>query len=102
MDSVDGFGWRFTRHNQTDHGDTRIVRNGAGVLHAITINLAGTGSGNVVIYDGTSAAGTAIMTFTPTALDQPVCLVIDARFTTGLFIDGSTSSDAWEITLYHN
>ena len=102
MDSVDGFGWRFTRHNQTDHGDTRIVRNGAGILHAITINLAGTGSGNVVIYDGIDATGTAIATFTPSALDQPVSLVVDARFTTGIYVEGANTADAWEMTFFHN
>ena len=63
----------------TASGNT-TVKTGAGQLHTIVV---GTATGNITIYDGTSANGNVILA--ASALVAGV-LMLDVSFTTGLFI----------------
>lgn len=63
----------------TASGNT-IVKTGAGQLHSI---VCGAATGNITIYDGTTANGNVILA--ASALVAGV-LTLDVSFTTGLFI----------------
>lgn len=101
MDAVSDFGWRWTRHAQAS-GNTLLVRRGPGTLHTVTLTLPGTGTGDVILYDGIDATGNVIMTWTPVNLDAPVTVTFDLRFTTGLYLAGANTADNWECVLTHN
>ena len=55
----------FSYHHIDSSGATTVAR-GAGILHAITINGAGS-SWIITVYDNTSGSGTVIATITPVA-----------------------------------
>lgn len=67
------------------------VKNSAGVLHGVTVNIAGLTS-SATFYDGTSTGGTKLATVS--TLGQ-TSLTYDIAFATGLFIvlAGGTPAD---------
>ena len=70
---------------------TTLVKSGQGILHSITFNKPAA-TAVVTIYDNTSAAGTIIGTITVPANPQPVTLVYDITFNTGLTITTATAA----------
>jgi hypothetical protein len=70
---------------------TTVLKFVPGVLHAICINTP-VATSVITIYDGVSTAGTKIGTFTIPASPQPVCLIYDVNFGTGLTIVTATAS----------
>lgn len=68
-----------------------VVKTGAGVLHSITFNKP-LATAVVTIYDNTAASGTAIGTITIPASPQPVTLLYDVAFSTGLTINTATAA----------
>lgn len=72
----------YTPSNQTTNATTTI-KSGAGVLHAITVNTAGTGS-TCTVYDNTAGSGTKIGTINTSVLGTS--LQFNAAFATGLTI----------------
>lgn len=71
---------------------TTVVKSGAGILHAVTINTTGTTT-TATIYDNTSAAGTKIATINSSA--SHITRIYDVAFSTGLTIvtAGTAASD---------
>lgn len=69
------------------------LKTGAGVLHSVIVNDDGTGSATIVLYDGTSTAGTKIATL-GTATSQFTAFY-GVAFNTGLFVvvTGTTPGD---------
>lgn len=72
---------------------TTVAKTGAGVLHSIVINKAGSAD-TLTVYDNTAASGTIIGTITVTASVNFVFLY-DVAFSTGLTIvsGGTTAGD---------
>lgn len=68
------------------------IKTGAGVVVGINVNTAGLTSA-IVLYDGTSTAGTKLGTFS--TLAQAVLALGNMAFTTGLFavLTGGTPAD---------
>lgn len=65
---------------------TTTVKTGPGALHSITLNTC-IASATVTVYDNTSAAAPVIATLTcPATVTNPVTLIYDARFSTGLTV----------------
>ena len=75
---------------------TTAVKTGAGILHAITLNKP-TATAVITVYDNTAASGTVLATITVPASPQPVTLLYDITFTTGLTI--TTATAASDITV---
>jgi hypothetical protein len=73
---------------------TTVVKSGAGFLHAVAINLA-VAAGVITLYDNTAGSGTKIATITfPTPLlANQMLMVYNVKFTTGLTIVTSASTD---------
>lgn len=73
-----------------------LVKTGAGFLHTITFscNDAAPTAGSVIVFDNTAESGTQIFnhTFTTTPFD-PCTVIIDASFSTGLYIGFTTTND---------
>lgn len=71
------------------------VKATAGFLHAITCNSdAAATAGSITLFDSTTASGTQIWTWTISAVEyQPRTLIFDVLFTTGLFLDFTTTAD---------
>lgn len=76
-------------------GDT-LVKTGVGAIHSITFscNDAAPTAGSVIVYDNTAESGTQIFnhTFTTTPF-APCTVVLDAAFTTGLYVGFTTTND---------
>ena len=74
-------------HKNITTATTTVVRTGAGVLHAITVNAA-VASGTITVYDNSAGSGTKIatITFPATLLASQIVLLYDVVFTTGLTI----------------
>jgi len=73
-----------------------IVAVGPGVLHTVTISEgdAAPTAGTIDIYDGTSAVGTKLFTWTlTTAVFNPISILLDVKYNIGLFIDFTTTAD---------
>jgi len=72
------------------------VKSGAGVLHSLTFSCddAAPTAGTIDVYDNTAGSGTKIYseTFTTTAF-RGNTVVLDVAFTTGLYIDFTTTAD---------
>lgn len=82
-DQITSRGWKYARAD----ADLQVAAR-AGVLHAIVVN-PGAAGGTVTIYDNTAESGTAIVTLTvgtTAQIFEPINLVLDAAFATGLYI----------------
>ena len=97
MDPITSKGWP----NLNVTTDT-LVRTGRGVLHSIVLNGVTT-VGDIVVYDGVDATGRVIATLNVrTAVSvsfQGITFLYDAEFTTGLFVDITSSTFAGNITV---
>lgn len=93
-DSV-SLGWSY---NNITGDATTVVKSGSGVLHSITFNKP-VATEVVTIYDNTAASGSAVIgTITIPASPQPVTLIYDAAFATGLTILTATASSDITVT----
>ena len=75
-----------------------VVKSGAGFLHTVTFscNDAAPTAGTIDIYDNTAASGTKIFSWTlTTAAFNPVTIVLDCSFATGLYVDFTTTADVF-------
>lgn len=63
---------------------TTVVKSGAGVLNAVTVNTKGTVASTVTIYDNTAASGTVIATID--SLNLSGQFLFSVAFTTGLTV----------------
>jgi hypothetical protein len=73
-----------------------IVKIGVGVVHTVVFscNDAAPTAGTIDIYDGTSASGTKLFSWTlGTTAFNPTPMLLDAAFATGLFVDFTTTAD---------
>jgi len=68
---------------------TTVVKSGAGVLKAITVNS--TAAGTITVYDNTSAAGTKIATLKASVVEGTY--EYNIAFATGLTIVTGAASD---------
>lgn len=68
---------------------TTVVKSGAGVLKAITVNS--TAAGTITVYDNTSAAGTKIATLKTSVVEGTY--EFNVAFGTGLTIVTGAASD---------
>lgn len=72
------------------------VKSGAGFLHTLTFscNDAAPTAGSIIVYDNTAESGTIIYseTFDTTAF-RGYSVIIDASFSTGLFVGFTTTAD---------
>ncbi len=86
---------RYSYSNITGQATT-VVKSGAGLLHALTINTP-VATSVITIYDNTAASGTKIATITlPGTLLQegPYTATYNVSFSTGLtIVTGTASSD---------
>lgn len=80
--SVADFGWLW-KHLWWGTGG--LVATDQGVLHTIVINRMGT-KDSFAIYDGIDATG-RLLGMISTTFDQPVSLLYDLKYKTGLFVD---------------
>lgn len=74
---------------------TTTVKSGAGILHKVIINTP-VASATITIYNNTAGSGAKIGTLTLGSVitgDQPVCLVYDLSFSTGLTFVTSGATD---------
>lgn len=81
-----------------------LVKSGAGFLHAITIsqNDAAPTAGTIDVIDNTSAgASPKIWTWTlTTAVFTPFTIILDVAFSTGLYVDFTTTGDVAVVCSY--
>lgn len=73
-----------------------LVKTGAGVLHSIAFAQgdAAPTAGSIDVYDGVDATGTKIFSETFTTTEFPAySVLLDFEFTTGLFVDFTTTAD---------
>lgn len=74
-----------------------LVRTGKGFVHAITFspNDAAPTAGTITLLDGVAAgSGTPLFTWVlPTTVYAPFTVILDVEFTTGLFLDFTTTND---------
>lgn len=74
-----------------------LVKTGAGVLHSVTCagDDAAATAGAVAIRDGVAAAGGTVIQNVnfAAAYFPPVTLIFDVRFSTGLYLDFTTTGD---------
>ena len=82
-----------------------LIKTGSGFLHSVTISQgdAAPTAGTISILDSTSAgAGTPIFTWVipGTTAIIPVTLTFDVNFSTGLYIDFTTTADVNVIVSY--
>lgn len=72
------------------------VKAGAGKLHTLTFtcNDAAPTAGSIIVYDSLTETGTQIFnhTFTTTPF-APLTVVLDVRFSTGLYVGFTTTAD---------
>lgn len=72
------------------------VKSAAGFLHTLTFscNDAAPTAGSIIVYDNSAESGTQIFnhTFTTTPF-VPFSVIIDANFTTGLYVGFTTTND---------
>ena len=72
------------------------VKSGAGFLHTVTFSPtdAAATAGTVILYDNTAESGTIMFTYSiPAAALVPVTVIIDASFSTGLYVGFTTTAD---------
>ena len=93
MQSVIDFPWDYAHVT----GNT-LVRTGQGVLHTIVLN-GFTTTGDITVYDSATETGTVIailhLNVTASISVQPITLLYDIEFKTGLYIgfDGAVAAD---------
>lgn len=79
-----------------DAGEDSITT-GAGQVHTLTfscVDAAPSAAGLIVLYDNTSAAGTAIWSgYFGTTWFAPFTITLDADYSTGLYIDYGTANE---------
>jgi hypothetical protein len=75
---------------------TTVIKSSGGMLHTITINIKGSSSNTITVYDNTSGSGTVIAVIDPTA--NLVTLDFDVQFNTGLTLVIATGT-AGDITV---
>lgn len=108
--AVDFFYTEINSYHNITGNSTVVVKSGAGLLRAISLNNNSTG-GRVTVYDNTAGSGTKIATIqvgspsggllSSTGLPGPTHFTgLDIRFNTGLTIvtSGSTNND---MTVYY-
>lgn len=61
-------------------------------MYRLTINTP-TAGGTITLYDGLSTSGTKMATITVSTSPQPVTLVYDIFFATGLFVVVATQAE---------
>ena len=85
MQSVIDFPWEYA-HVISD----TAVKSGQGVLHSIVLNGLTT-AGDATVYDNTAGSGTVIAVLhlnTTTSISvQPITLLYDVEFKTGLYVE---------------
>jgi hypothetical protein len=69
---------------------TTVVKTGAGTLHSVVLNNP-VATEVITIYDNTSAVAPKIGTITVPTSPQPVTLIYDVAFTTGLTVVTATA-----------
>lgn len=82
-----------------------LVRTGPGYLHTVTIaqDDAAPSAGTIDIYDGTDANGVKIFSWTlTTAVFIPFTVILDVNFSTGLYMDFTTTADVNVMASYSN
>lgn len=84
-------------YNLPDTTNGISVKTGEGVLYSITFNKP-VATGVVTLYDGTSTGGAVIATITIPSSPQPVTLIYDVFFATGLFVSVATAAQDLTIT----
>jgi len=104
MDAVTGYGYKFLNLTDNSTAAERLMKNGAGKLHTVTINRAPSTGGDVAIYDSADDSGTVIATITmatPTATITwgPVTLVFDIALTTGLYVEPDDTIAGYDFTI---
>ena len=93
MQSVSDFPWEY-KHVAAD----AAIRTGRGVLHTIVLN-GFTTTGDITVYDSATETGTVIailhLNITASISVQPITLLYDIEFKTGLYIgfDGAVAAD---------
>lgn len=70
---------------------TTVVKAGSGILHMLTFNNP-VATSVVTIFDNTAGSGTKIGTITIPASPQPVTILYDVKFSTGLTVVTATAS----------
>lgn len=80
-------GWKYA--NATATGAT-LVKITPGILHTVTFNKP-TATSVVSMYDNTATTGTLIGTITVPSSPQPVTLIYDVAFGTGLAVNIATA-----------
>ncbi len=80
-----------------------LIKTGVGLLHSITFscNDAAPTAGTIDVYDNTTNSGSKIFSWTlTTAVFSPVTIILDVAFTTGLYIDFTTTADVNAVVSY--
>ena len=79
------------------------VKSGAGFLHTVTFsqNDAAPTAGTIDIYNNTAGSGTKLFSWTlDTTVFQPFSVVLDIPFSTGLYVDFTTTNDVNVVCSY--
>lgn len=73
---------------------TTTLQTGGGVVHSVTVGVAGASANTITLYDNTAASGTVIFNAS-TVVTLPCTWVLDAGFGTGLtcIIQTGTAAD---------
>ena len=74
------------------------VKTGAGIFFGLSVNTAGTGSA-AAVYDGLSAGGTLIGTYSTTAQGGPNITNVGLSFLVGLYVVTTDGGGAANITV---
>lgn len=87
--------YQYNSYKNITTATTTVVKARPGLLHTLTINTV-IASATITVYDGLDAMGTKVATITlPSTItsDNPVTLVLDTAFTTGLTVVTSGATD---------
>jgi hypothetical protein len=80
-----------------------LVKTGAGYIHSVTFscNDAAPTAGSIIVYDNTAESGTILYseTFTTTPF-RGYSVILDANFSTGLYIGFTTTADVNAVISY--
>lgn len=79
------------------------VKSGAGFVHTVTFscNDAAPTAGTIDIYDNTAGSGTKIFSWTlTTAVFNPTTITLDCSFSTGLYVNFTTTADVFVTISY--
>lgn len=73
-----------------------LVRTGRGIVHSVTFSLSDTAptAGTITLYDSlTEVAPVIFSTYVNTTAFTPHTVILDAEFTTGLYLGFATTAD---------